>query len=161
MDIYKKVKELVEMMKDADLDEIEIKDGLREIRLTKRMMNVVREPLSMISSPMSAAQGMFPQAAPAQSPSAEPGAPPKRDENVVEFKSPMVGTFYRAPSPESPPYVTEGEKVNKESVVCIVEAMKVMNEIKAEMNGRVEDILVENGEAIEFGQPLFLIRKEK
>jgi acetyl-CoA carboxylase biotin carboxyl carrier protein len=159
MDIYKKIKELVEMMKEADLDEIEIKDGLREIRLTKRSPEVAREQVSVISAPLHAqppalhagAQGAL---------EAQP-ASPARDANVIEFKSPMVGTFYRAPSPEAPPYVTEGEKVSKDQTLCIVEAMKVMNEIKSEVDCEVIDILVENGEAVEFGQPLFLIRTEK
>jgi acetyl-CoA carboxylase biotin carboxyl carrier protein len=88
----------------------------------------------------------------------EAAAPPAKDANIHEFKSPMVGTFYRAPSPESPPYVTEGDRVSKEAVLCIIEAMKVMNEIKAEISGEIVEILVENGEAVEFGQPLFLIR---
>jgi acetyl-CoA carboxylase biotin carboxyl carrier protein len=82
----------------------------------------------------------------------------KRDPNLTELTSPMVGTFYRAPSPESPPYVTEGDRVSKDAVLCIVEAMKVMNEIKAEHSGEIVEILVENGEAVEFGQPLILIR---
>ncbi|MFO0982116.1 MAG: acetyl-CoA carboxylase biotin carboxyl carrier protein [Planctomycetota bacterium] len=73
--------------------------------------------------------------------------------------SPMVGTFYRAPNPEAKSYVAEGDRVDENSVLCIIEAMKVMNEIKAEMRGQVVDILVENGEAVEFGQPLFLIKK--
>ena len=75
-----------------------------------------------------------------------------------EFNSPIVGTFYTAPSPESAPYVTEGDKVKKDSILCIIEAMKVMNEIKAELSGEIIEVLVENGEAVEYGQPLFLIR---
>jgi len=160
MDIYKKVKELVEMMKDADLDEIEVKDGLREIRLTKRSPQGVNGAVSFIPSSAipAGAQGRSAQADEA---AAREPQPPPRDENIMEFKSPMVGTFYRAPSPESPPYVTEGETVTKDTVLCIVEAMKVMNEIKAEMDGEIVDALVENGEAVEFNQPLFLIRIKK
>ena len=76
----------------------------------------------------------------------------------LEIKSPMIGTFYRAPSPESVPYMEIGSEVNPESVVCIIEAMKVMNEIKAEAKGVVTQILVENAKPVEFGQPLFKIR---
>jgi acetyl-CoA carboxylase biotin carboxyl carrier protein len=159
MDIYKKIKELVEMMQEADLDEIEIKDGLREIRLTKRSPAVMSEPVSVVSAPIQAAPPA--SAADAAVPQANQAGPPARDENIIEFKSPMVGTFYRAPSPEAPPYVTEGEKVTKDQTICIIEAMKVMNEIKAEEDCEVVDILVENGEAVEFGQPLCLIRVEK
>lgn len=162
MDIYKKVKELIELMNEAEIDEIEIKDGLREVRLTKHLPGIQGGSVPVFSQPVSAG---FAQPAP----SAEQGAPaaagepaaPALDKGVVEFKSPMVGTFYRAPSPESPPFVAEGEKVNKESVLCIIEAMKVMNEIKAETSGEVVDVLVENGEAVEFGQPLFLIKATK
>ena len=75
------------------------------------------------------------------------------------FASPMVGTFYRSPSPDSEPFVVEGTQIDDESVVCIIEAMKVMNEIKAETRGVVTEILVENGEPVEFGQPLFLVKK--
>jgi len=156
MDIYKKIKEMVELMRDFDLVEIEIKDGEREIKLRKggkeadNMPQI--NPMSFQTVPMPAgpAQGATP------APAGE--TPAEKDPSLYEFKSPMVGSFYRAPSPESPPYATEGDKVNKESILCIVEAMKVMNEIKAEINGEVLEILVENGEAVEFGQPLFLIK---
>ncbi len=76
----------------------------------------------------------------------------------LEIKSPMIGTFYRAPSPESAPYVEVGTEVNPETVVCIIEAMKVMNEIKAEMKGVITQVLVENAKPVEFGQPLFKVR---
>jgi len=77
--------------------------------------------------------------------------------NLIEIKSPMVGTFYRAPSPESPPFVEVGQNLDVGQVVCIVEAMKLMNEIKSEIKGKVIEALVENGHPVEFGQPLFLI----
>ncbi len=159
MDIYKKVKELVELMKDAEIDEIEIKDGLREVRLTKHLPMIQGGAVPMISQPLSAGFGAAPS--PAAPAGGDEAAAPALDKDVTEFKSPMVGTFYRAPSPESPPFVAEGEKVNKESILCIIEAMKVMNEIKAETSGEVVDVLVENGEAVEFGQPLFLIKATK
>jgi acetyl-CoA carboxylase biotin carboxyl carrier protein len=103
-----------------------------------------------------------PETKPEAKPEKAPSAPEKKEEvdkNVVEIKSPMVGTFYRAPSPESPPYVQVGDRVNADSVLCIVEAMKLMNEIKAEMNGTILDILVENGQPVEYGQPMFKIKK--
>jgi len=162
MDIYKKVKELVELMQDAEIDEIEIKDGLREVRLTKHLPGIQGGAVPMISQPMSAGFGPPPPGAGAPAAGGgEEAAAPALDKDVSEFKSPMVGTFYRAPSPESPPFVAEGEKVNKESILCIIEAMKVMNEIKSETSGEVVDVLVENGEAVEFGQPLFLIKATK
>lgn len=81
------------------------------------------------------------------------------DANVEEVTSPIVGTFYRAPSPDSPPYASEGDSVSEDSVICIVEAMKMMNELKAGVKGRVKKILVQNGDAVSAGQPLFRIEK--
>lgn len=86
---------------------------------------------------------------------------PKRDENVVEITSPMVGTFYRSPSPEAPPYVEVGSQVRKGQTLCILEAMKLMNELEAEIDGTIREILVENTDPVEFGQPLFLIEPAK
>ncbi|MGC8742965.1 MAG: acetyl-CoA carboxylase biotin carboxyl carrier protein [Verrucomicrobiia bacterium] len=80
------------------------------------------------------------------------------EEVEVEIKSPMIGTFYRAPSPESAPYVEVGSEVNPDTIVCIIEAMKVMNEIKAEVRGRITKVLVENGKPVEYGQPLFKVK---
>jgi len=87
-------------------------------------------------------------------------APAPAVSNEIDIKSPMIGTFYRAPSPESASYVEVGTEVNADTVVCIIEAMKVMNEIKAEMSGVVREILVKNGQAVEFGEPMFLIEKK-
>jgi acetyl-CoA carboxylase biotin carboxyl carrier protein len=81
------------------------------------------------------------------------------DPDLFTIKSPIVGTFYRAPSPEAAPFVQEGDVVRKDSVVCIIEAMKIMNEIRAEVDGRIEKVLVEGGEPVEYGQPLFLVKK--
>lgn len=163
MDVYEKIKELVEMMQDFDLTEIEIKDGEKEIKLRKGNPHGAREIVSLPqANPIAFAGAAQPLQANPTADSAATGdaaAVPEKDPNVIEFKSPMVGTFYRAPSPESPPYVTEGDKVNKDTVLCIIEAMKVMNEIKTEMTGEIMEILVENGEAVEFGQPLFLVRR--
>ncbi|MFG0317489.1 MAG: acetyl-CoA carboxylase biotin carboxyl carrier protein [Planctomycetota bacterium JB042] len=150
------IERLVRLMAENDLLEIEVRNGPdHQVRLSRR-----GEPGQVVYSapppPMSA-----PAAAPAR-PAAEAAAAapaPAADPNVFEFLSPMVGTFYRAPNPESPPYVTTGDRVSEDAVLCIIEAMKVLNEIKAEVKGEVVDILVENGEAVEYGQPLFLIRK--
>ena len=96
-----------------------------------------------------------PAAGPAPTPAPVPPPPPS---NELEIKSPMIGTFYRAPSPESAPYIEVGSEVGPETVVCIIEAMKVMNEIKAEAKGVVTQVMVENAKPVEFGQPLFKIR---
>ena len=95
-------------------------------------------------------------AAPVSAPAAAPGA--KETSNFIELTSPMVGTFYSAPSPDSPPYVTVGQDVTEDTVVCLIEAMKVMNEIKAEVRGVVAEIVAENGKPVQFGQVLFRLR---
>ncbi|MCL2001180.1 MAG: acetyl-CoA carboxylase biotin carboxyl carrier protein, partial [Planctomycetes bacterium] len=94
-----------------------------------------------------------PQIAPSASATAD------SDSGLAQIKSPIVGTFYRAPTPEAPPFVNEGDVVRKDSVVCIIEAMKIMNEIRADTDGRIEQVLVESGEPVEYGQPLFLVRR--
>lgn len=90
-------------------------------------------------------------------PKAEAAPPEEGCKNCVEVKAPIVGTFYRAPAPDAPPYVKEGDRVEKGQVLCIIEAMKLMNEIESEVSGIVRKILVQNGEPVEYGQPLFLI----
>ena len=100
-------------------------------------------------------------AAPAASAPAAPTAAPAVDDTagLTPIKSPIVGTFYSSPSPESDAYVATGSKVNANSIVCIVEAMRIMNEVKAEISGTIEKILVENGQPVEYGQPLFLVKE--
>jgi acetyl-CoA carboxylase biotin carboxyl carrier protein len=105
----------------------------------------------------------MPAMAPMVASAAAPGAPaaaaaPAQPAGTIAIKSPMVGTFYRSANPEAAPYVEEGDAVNKETTVCMIEAMKVFNEIKAEMEGTIAAILVENGQSVEYGQPLFLVK---
>jgi acetyl-CoA carboxylase biotin carboxyl carrier protein len=104
---------------------------------------------------------MAPAAAPAAVPAAVPAAAPAApaaDEGLVAIESPMVGTFYGSPSPDKPPFIAVGAQVNANTVVCLVEAMKIFNEIKAERSGTVAKVLVQSGQAVEFGQPLFMIK---
>ena len=112
--------------------------------------------------PLVAAQPVVqPAPAPAQvaTPSSAPAAPPvEAKATYKEVVSPMVGTFYRAPSPDSAPYVQVGQDITKDTVVCMIEAMKVMNEIKAELQGVIAEVLVENGTPVQFGQPLFRVK---
>ncbi|MCD4830282.1 MAG: acetyl-CoA carboxylase biotin carboxyl carrier protein [Anaerohalosphaeraceae bacterium] len=140
----KKVKEIIELMIENDLVEVEIADGDSKIHLKR---------------PGHSAPAILPAAA-AYTPApvaAEPTAP-EEDPNLTNIDSPMVGTFYSAASPDSPAYVKPGDSVTADTVVCIVEAMKVMNEIKAEVDGTIEKVLVSNGQAVEFGQTLFKVR---
>lgn len=154
----KKVKELIELMLENDLVEVEIVDGDSKIHLRRpgpsgpQIPAVATIPVITGAMPMSA----VPAAGAAQT------QPPQvqTDDNLVNITSPIVGTFYAAPSPDSEPYVKVGDHVTSDTVVCIVEAMKVMNEIKAETAGIVEKVMVSTGQAVEFGQVLFKIRPD-
>jgi len=140
----KQIRELVEIMKDNDLTEVEIEQEGVKVRLAKKAYGVI-EP----TAPSSAHKKE--QIMPSESSLKET----PKDGNAI--KSPMVGTFYRAPSPEMEPYVEVGNVIQKGEVLCIVEAMKVLNEVKAEIGGRITKICVENAEPVEFEQVMFLI----
>jgi acetyl-CoA carboxylase biotin carboxyl carrier protein len=151
----KAIKQVIDLMKRSELTEFEFEEEGFKLRLSRQSENPTA-PIIQSITPAS-----MPAAAPqTDATSSESGSKPKADDpNVEVIKSPMVGTFYRAPSPESPNFVDVGAKVSPDSIVCIVEAMKVMNEIQAEVSGTITEILVENGDAIEFGQPLFKYKK--
>lgn len=148
----KDIKAIIDLMRKNAVSEFELEREDFKIRL-KRGTNggsaVYQEDMPTISyaAPAGSVPAVIPAAAHAPAVS-----------NEMEIKSPMVGTFYRAPSPEAVPYVDIGAEVNPESPVCIIEAMKVMNEIKSELKGVITQVLVENGKPVEFGQPLFKIR---
>ncbi len=153
----KDIKAIIDLMKKNSISEFELERQDFKIRLKRGAGGTVvaeEGPTVLYAAPPAvvpatlAATAVAPQGALA-SPAAAPG---------VEIKSPMVGTFYRAPSPESAPYVEIGTEVNPDTVVCIIEAMKVMNEIKAEAKGVITQVLMENAKPVEFGQPLFKIR---
>jgi acetyl-CoA carboxylase biotin carboxyl carrier protein len=151
-----KIEILIEIMKKNDLMEVEIKHGDDKI-LLKRSGPAQPVPAVPVISHLNAA------AHPAAPQAAAPGQlvpPSEADEGLVDITSPMVGTFYAQPSPDAEPFVEIGSSVDPQSVVCIIEAMKVMNEIKAENPGTIERIMVKNGQAVEFGQVLFKIRPE-
>ena len=145
MDI-EEIRELVALMVENDLSELDVSDGESKIKLRR------------------GSSGEVVRAAPVAAPAAAPleAAPPAAVEgpgsNLVEIKSPMVGTFYAAPGPDADPFVSSGSTVGPDDVVCVVEAMKVMNEIKAECTGHIVEICVTNAEPVEFGQVLFRVR---
>lgn len=156
MDI-KEIKRIVELMKENELSEFEMADKDFRISVKRKIAGGEPQVLLAAAAPQAAApQVAAPQVA-AASAAAPAAAPAPAPSNLVEIKSPMVGTFYRAGSPEAEPFVALGKEIDDESVVCIVEAMKVMNEIKAEMKGVIRKVLVENATSVEFGQPLFLV----
>jgi len=157
------LKALVALMNQNDLAELVVEEDGRKIKLRKAGDPVLRGTPFVL--PAAAAQAAPPAAAAgaaargAARPATGDGAKGEAAADLAEIKSPMVGTFYRSPSPESDTYVDVGDAVKEETTLCIIEAMKVMNEIKAEMTGVVKEILVANGEAVEFGQPLFVIQR--
>ncbi|WP_018938913.1 MULTISPECIES: acetyl-CoA carboxylase biotin carboxyl carrier protein [unclassified Thioalkalivibrio] len=150
MDI-RKVKKLIDLLDESGIHEIEIHEGEESVRITR----------SAIGTPMAAAPAPLPPAAPAAAapPTAAPAgateAAPEMDGHRVT--APMVGTFYRAPSPGSKPFVEVGQTVEAGETLCIIEAMKMLNPIEADQGGTIRDILVENGNPVEYGQPLFII----
>lgn len=152
MDI-RKVKKLIELLEESGIDELEIHEGEESVRISRHSKQFAAPQAVYAQAAPVAAPA--PAAAPAAAPVAE--AAPAKQLNGTVVKSPMVGTFYRAPSPTSPMFVEVGKTVKKGDVLCIVEAMKMMNHIEAETSGTIESILVENGQPVEFDQPLFTI----
>ena len=155
MDI-RKVKKLIELLEESNIGEIEIKEGEESVRISRYGGNQPAAPVAY-AAPAPVAPASAPAPAAAEAPAAEAAAPaaaPVADNAVL---SPMVGTFYRSPSPEAPSFVEVGQTVRVGDVLCIVEAMKMMNQIEADRAGTVTAIHVENGEAVEFDQPLISI----
>ncbi len=160
-DDLQKVKQLVKLMVDNDLVEVEIIDGENKISLKRP--NPQPQQIAVGSMPPMAIPAAAPVAAPAapQAVPAQAAAPAQEDDSsLVEIPSPIVGTFYPTPNPDADPFVKVGDSVGPDTVVCIIEAMKVMNEIKAEMSGKIEKVLCKAGQAVEYGQPLFKVRPD-
>ena len=151
MDI-RKIKKLIELLETTSLTELEVHEGEESVRLSKAVTGVVAS-LPQASPVVTA--GSPDQVAVAPTAANEPEAPAAAEGHTV--KSPMVGTFYRASAPDNPPFVEVGDSVAEGDVLCIVEAMKLMNQIESDISGRVKAILVENGQPVEFGQPIMII----
>lgn len=151
----KDIKEIINLMNENDVAEIEVeRDGLK-LKI-KKSYPEGGGPIA-VRPPVEYRVEAHPPAAPPVAAVAAPAAPGTPAKNQKDIVSPMVGTFYRAPSPEAPPFVEVGQTVEVGQVVCIVEAMKLMNEIKSEVRGKVAEVLAENAQPVEFGQPLFLV----
>lgn len=157
------IKELIKLVDQTSIHELEIENEGAKLAIRKpgktEVVNVQAAPIAPAYVPAPAAP------APAASP--EPAAAAPESDGAAASRaglhtivSPMVGTFYRAPSPDAPPFVHTGDKVTEKTVVCILEAMKLMNPLEAEVRGEIVEILVENGQLVEFGQPLFLVKPE-
>ncbi|MDH5472877.1 MAG: acetyl-CoA carboxylase biotin carboxyl carrier protein [Gammaproteobacteria bacterium] len=151
MDI-RKIKKLIELLDESGVAEIEIKEGEESVRIS-RQMAAMPAPQYYAQAPMQAPSA---PAAPAPA-AAVADAPAEPEVAGHKVKSPMVGTFYRSASPGTPAFTEVGKHINEGETLCIIEAMKILNQIEADKTGTVKAILVENGQPVEFGQPLFII----
>jgi acetyl-CoA carboxylase biotin carboxyl carrier protein len=158
------LKQILDLVREHDLSELELeRDGFK-VRVKKEGVTVVaqpaaqavRDPAPPVVAPPQAPP--LPPAAPPPAPASAPDAHPADEVELAVVKSPIVGTFYRAPEPGAPPFVAAGTKVRKGQVLCIIEAMKLMNEIESEYEGEIVNIYVENGMPVQFGERLFAIR---
>ncbi len=151
----RKLKTLIDLVEGSGIAELEISEGEERVRITRTVANAqpVYAPQAQQVYSVAPAAAPAPLAAPAVA--AEPAAAPVPEGHVV--KSPMVGTFYRSASPGAKPFVELGQSVNNGDTLCIIEAMKLLNEIETDKTGTIKSILVENGQPVEFGQPLFVI----
>ena len=150
MDI-RKVKKLIELLEESGIAEIEIKEGEESVRISRYGQGAQSAPVQYMAAPA---------AAPAPVAAAAPAAETGETESMPSghaVKSPMVGTFYAAPSPGAKNFVNVGDSVSEGDTICIIEAMKILNQIEADKSGKIKAILVENGQPVEFGQPLIII----
>ncbi|MGH7457948.1 MAG: acetyl-CoA carboxylase biotin carboxyl carrier protein [Longimicrobiaceae bacterium] len=150
------LRELIRTVEESGIDSLELNRGGTRIRIAKTPAGAGPAPPSASAAPPAPAATTSTHT-PAKEPAPEPEEPPApgRGEKLVEVKSPMVGTFYRSSSPEAPPYVEVGGSVSKGQTLCILEAMKLMNELEAEIDGTVREICIENAEPVEYGEVLF------
>jgi len=151
----RKLKKLIDLVQESGVAELEITEGEDRVRIVRGAPSAQVAQTSGAAVPVAHPAALASPAAPATPAPAEAAEPPQPEGHYV--KAPMVGTFYRAASPEAAPFVQVGQSVRKGDTVCIIEAMKLMNEIEADADGTVKAILVENGQPVEYGQPLFLL----
>ncbi|WP_144462405.1 acetyl-CoA carboxylase biotin carboxyl carrier protein [Siminovitchia fortis] len=160
------IREIIKLIDESDIDEFVYKQDDLKIELKKKGNNPVQETVRYVTEPVPASRPAAQQQTRFEQPAVEQGhvstestpiSGAEEKSNLHEIVSPMVGTFYQASSPDSDPYVQVGSDVTSDSIVCIVEAMKLFNEIEAEVEGKIAEILVKDGELVEYGQPLFLV----
>lgn len=153
MDI-RKIKKLIELIEASDVEELEIQEGEDSVRISRRH----EQPSGGMMMSQYAPQPQYQQQqAPAPAPAAPAAEPEKKKPTGQEVKAPMVGTFYEAPSPDSKAFAEVGQSIKKGEIICIIEAMKMMNQIESDKTGTITEILVENGQPVEFDQPLFIV----
>ena len=149
----RKIKKLMELLEESGIAEIEVKEGEESIKLSRNITSSAAPLQQMVQQPMMAPQQQATQAAS----QVENKIDDSSNQNRNTVNSPMVGTFYASASPESKPFVTAGQSVKKGDTLCILEAMKMMNQVQAESDGKILEILIDNAEPVEFDQPLFVI----
>ncbi|WP_078430274.1 acetyl-CoA carboxylase biotin carboxyl carrier protein [Alkalihalobacterium alkalinitrilicum] len=153
------LKELIRAVDRSTITELTIKgEGKQEVTIKRGTATEFVAPAEAVTSAPAPTPAPVAVAPVKDEKQPEAQAPAVEDANLQKIVSPMVGTFYASPSPDADPYVKAGDKVTPDSVVCIVEAMKLMNELEAEISGEVVEVLVENGQLVEYGQPLFLVK---
>jgi acetyl-CoA carboxylase biotin carboxyl carrier protein len=155
------IRELIALASETGIAELEVQRGDNRVRIRRAVFGSPQEIVMAPSTIVAAAPVAASHAVPAPTPPVEVGKgkePPKGDPNLILVKSPIVGTFYESPSPGSPPFVRVGEKVQPGKVLCIIESMKLMNEIESETSGVIESRLVLNGQPVEYGEALFAVR---
>lgn len=151
----RKIKKLIELVEDSGVAELEIQEGEESVRISRSSSTPAPAPAQYVAAP--AQPHAAPAPAPAAAPAAESAAPAEAEVSGHQVRSPMVGTFYAAPSPGAKDFVEVGQQVKPGDVLCIVEAMKMMNQIEADVAGTVKAILLKNGEPVEYDEPMFII----
>ncbi|WP_170008746.1 acetyl-CoA carboxylase biotin carboxyl carrier protein [Bacillus fonticola] len=162
------IREIIKLIDQSSIDEFVYELDGAKIEMKKKTGTIVSEPVQVPAPQVPVQQAPVAQTAGAQQPAVSPAVQestvsvpqPDKKEGLTEITSPMVGTFYQKPSPDADTYVKVGDRVDASTVVCIVEAMKLFNEIEAEATGEIVEILVKDGQLVEYGQPLFLVNPE-
>ena len=155
----KEIRELVKIVEESHISELEVSRWGRKIRISKNIMPGLQNAEVSIPSKTTTSVHVFKDKHPVEqtTDSQRPVQPENEGSRLIEIKSPMVGTFYRSPAPDADAYVQEGDQIRKGSILCIIEAMKLMNEIEAEISGTIVKVLVENAQPVEYDQALFLV----
>lgn len=152
------IRELIKLVDQSSIEEFIYEEGNSKLHLKKQSTSQPQLPNVNVQTVQAPTVQQDPVQTPSNLNQSTVDIVEEAKENLLQITSPMVGTFYQAPSPDSPPYVSVGSKVKKDTIVCIIEAMKLFNEIEAEVSGKIVEILVENGELVEYGQPLFRVK---
>jgi len=153
----KYIKKLIDLVENSKISGLRVEEGEHKIEIKKELRNE-SPPIQVVQSLEPTKMDTLPSQEPQSVPQKEPTDAKKTDENLKAIPSPMIGTFYNSPNPDSSPYLQSGQKVKEGDTVCIIEAMKLFNEIESDISGTVEKICVETGTPVEYGQDLFLIR---